>query len=66
MIIFSSFSQFRYFNSGTGVIASLANTPVMLMELNMVNVKFIPEKIMAITDTAVTPQKRISFFLIVI
>lgn len=66
MIMFSSFSQFRYFNSGTGVIAFLANTPVMLMELDMVNVKFIPEKIMAVADTAIAPQKDIRIFLTLI
>jgi len=38
----------------------------MLMELNMINVKFIPVKIMAIADTAVAPQKGIRIFLTLI
>jgi hypothetical protein len=36
------------------------------MELNMVNVKFIFEKIVAVADAAIAPQKGIRVFLTVI
>jgi hypothetical protein len=53
MIIFHHLFDF---NSGAGVIAILANSTVMLAQLQMTRVQFVFEKVVSVTYATIPPQ----------